>query len=158
MRGDRFLLAILIAVGVLVVVAVGLYYVRGGTGEYGLEDTPDGVLRNYILALEKGDYQRAYGYLYDEAGKPDFNHFRDAFLDGELNPSRAAVQIGDIRRSGDDVILAIVIMRGGSGPFGETHRESTNALMVQDEAGEWKIANLTYPFWGWDWYDSRRTP
>jgi hypothetical protein len=44
-RGDRFLLAILVAIGVLVVLAVVLFYTRGGTGDYGLEDTPEGVLR-----------------------------------------------------------------------------------------------------------------
>ena len=158
MRGDRFLLAILIAIGALVVVAVGLFYTRGGTGDYGIEDSPEGVLRNYVLALEKGDYQRAYGYLFDAPEKPDFNQFRDVFLNGELNTSHAAVQIGETRESGDDVILAVVILHGSSGPFGDTHRESTNALMVQNEAAEWKIANLSYPFWGWDWYSSRRTP
>ena len=71
MRGDRFLLAILIAIGVLVVLAVVLFYTQGGINDYGLEDTPQGVLRNYILALEKGDYQRAYSYLHDAQGKPD---------------------------------------------------------------------------------------
>jgi hypothetical protein len=157
-RGDRFLLAILIAIGVLVVVAIGLFYTRGGTGDYGLEDSPEGVLHNYILALEKGDYQRAYGYLHDAPGKPEFNQFRGAFLNGELSTSLAAVQIGETRKSGDDVILALVVIHGGSGPFGDSQRESTHALLVQGEAGEWKIANLSYPYWGWDWYTSRQTP
>ena len=158
MRGDRFLLAILIAIGVLVVLAVGLFYTRGGTGDYGIEDSPESVLRNYVLALEKGDYQRAYGYLHDAPGKPDFDQFRGAFLNGELDTAHAALQIGESRSSGDDVILALFIIRGSSGPFGDTHREPTNALMVQNEAGDWKIANHAYPFWGWDWYSSRQTP
>lgn len=158
MRGDRFLLAILVAIGVLVVLAVVLFYTRGGTGDYGLEDTPEGVLRNYVLALEKGDYQRAYSYLHDTQGKPDFNQFRGAFLNGDLNPSTAAVQIGKARQSGDDVILALAIIHRSNGPFGDTSRQATNALMVLSETGEWKIANFAYPYWGWDWYSPPRTP
>jgi hypothetical protein len=157
-RGDRFLLAILIAIGVLVVVAIGLFYTRGGIDDYGSEDSPEGVLYNYVLALEKGDYQRAYSYLHDAPGKPEFNQFRRAFLNGDLDTSLAAVQIGQTRKSGDDIILALVIIHGSSGPFGESHREMTNALLVHGEAGEWKIANLSYPYWGWDWYTSRQTP
>jgi hypothetical protein len=157
-RGDRFLLAILIAIGVLVVLAIGLFYTRGGTDNYGLEDSPEGVLHNYVLALEKGDYQRAYGYLHDAPGKPEFNRFRGAFLKRELDTSLTAVQIGQTRKSGDDVILALVIIHGSNGPFRDSHRETTNALMAQSESGEWKIADLSYPYWGWDWYTSRQTP
>jgi hypothetical protein len=149
---DRFLLVILIAIGVLVVLAVGLFFIRGDTQDYGLEDVPQGVLRNYVLALEEEDYQRAYGYLQDADRKPDFDHFRQAFLTQQLNPSHTAMQIGEIKQSGDDVIVSVVVIRGSSGPFGNTSRESTSALLVKDESGNWKIANLPYPYWGWDWY------
>ena len=55
MLQDRFLLVILAAIGVLVVIAVGLFFVRGDAQDYGLEDTPDGVLHNSIVALEEED-------------------------------------------------------------------------------------------------------
>jgi hypothetical protein len=152
---DRFLLVILIAIGVLVVFAVGLFFIRGGTQDYGLEEVPQGVLRNYVLALEKEDYQRAYGYLQDADLKPDFDYFRQAFLTKQLNPSRSAMQIGETKQSGEDVIVSVVVIRGSSGPFGNASRESTSALLVKDENGDWKIANLPYPYWGWDWYTTR---
>lgn len=151
---DRFLLVILIGIGVLVVVAVGLFFVRGGTQEYSFENTPQSVLRNYIIALEKKDYQRAYGYLRDADGKPDFDRFREAFLTRQLVPSNAALQIGESRPSGDDVLVYVVVIRGSSGPFRNANRESINALVVKDEDGDWKIGSLSYPYWRWDWYNS----
>jgi len=151
---DRFLLAILIAIGVLVVVALALFFIRGDKQDYGLEDTPQGILRNYIVALEKEDYKRAYGYLQDADGKPDFDHFRQAFLTRQLNPSLTALQIGESKQSEEVVVVPVVVIRGSSGPFGNTYRESANALLVKDKSGDWKIANLPYPYWGWDWYNS----
>lgn len=153
---DRFLLVILIAIGVLVVLAVGLYFLRGDTQDYSLEDSPQGVLRNYVLALEKGDYQRAYGYLRDADRKPDYEEFRQAFLNKSLDPSGTVLQMGDAKGSGDEMILPVVVVYGSRGPFGSTFRESSNALLVKNQDGDWKIANLPYPYWGWDWYTSRQ--
>ena len=153
---DRFLLVILIAIGVLVVLAVGLYFIRGDTQDYGLEDSPQGVLRNYVLALEKGDYQRAYGYLRDTDRKPDYEEFRQAFLKKSLNPSGTVLQIGDTKASGDETILSVVVVYGSRGPFGSTFRESSNALLVKNQDGDWKIASLPYPYWEWDWYTNRQ--
>jgi hypothetical protein len=151
---DRFLLVILIGIGVLVVVAVSLFFIRGGTQEYSFENTPQSVLHNYIIALEKEDYQRAYGYLKDADGKPEFDRFREAFLTRQLIPSTAALQIGESRQSGDDVLVSVLVIRGSSGPFRNTNRESINVLVVKDEDGDWKIGSLSYPYWGWDWYTS----
>ena len=156
MTQDRFLLVILIAIGVLVVLAVGLFFIRGDTQDYSLEDSPQGVLRNYILALEKGDYQRAYSYLRDADRKPDYEEFRQAFLTKSLNPSGTALQIGGTKGSGDEMIFSVVVIQSSSGPFGSTSREPSNALLVKNEDGDWKIANLPYPYSGWDWYTDRQ--
>ncbi len=152
MKQDRFFLVILGAIGVLIVVAVGLFFARGGTTDYIAEDKPQDIIHNYIVALEKEDYQRAYGYLREAADKPDFDHFRQAFLTGQLNPTSTALQIGDSRQSGEDMLVSLVVIYGSRGPFGDIHRESSSALLVKGETGEWKIANLPYPYWGWDWY------
>ena len=154
MTQDRFLLAILIAIGVLVAVAVGLFFIREDKQDYGLEDTPQGVLRNYIIALEKDDYQRAYGYLQDADGKPDFDHFRQAFLTRQLDLSSTALQIGESRRSGEVVFVPVVVIHGSNEPFENPYRESTNAVLVKEDNGNWKIANLPYPYWRWNWFNS----
>ncbi len=155
MKQDRFLLGILIGIALLVVVAVGLFLARPDVQEYGPEDTPQDVVRNYVLALDKGDFLRAYGYLHEADWKPDYDQFRSAFLTRQLETSNTAIQIGEVRATDEDAVVDLVVIRGGSGPFGNVYRESTRALLEKDERGDWKIVNLPYPYWGWDWYISR---
>jgi hypothetical protein len=62
LASDRVLAGIVAAVVVLVAAAVVLTVIRPAA-EYQSEDTPAGVVFNYLLALQRGDYDRAYGYL-----------------------------------------------------------------------------------------------
>ncbi len=153
MARDRFLLIILLVIVALAALAVGLFFLRQGQQDYVSDDTPQGVVRNYVLALEKKDFQRAYGYLRDGQGKPDFGRFRQDFLVRQLDLSASAVRIGETQPSGDDVILAVEVIRSGGGPFSDVYRESNSAVLTQNEAGVWKIVSMPYPYWGYDWYN-----
>lgn len=152
MKQDRFLLAILIAIGALVIVALGLFFVRKGSQNYGPEDIPEGVVRNYVLALHKQDYARAYGYLKDGDGKPDIARFRQVFMTREMNISDVAVQIGDATLTGSEAIVDLTLLHASNGPFSDTYRETSRAIVVQNEAGQWKISDMPYPYWEADWY------
>ena len=59
---DKFLLAIVIGAVVLVGIAIGVTLLQPEP-DYLPEDTPEGVAHNYLLALDKGEYQRADSYL-----------------------------------------------------------------------------------------------
>lgn len=62
---DRFLAAILVAVFVIIVAAVVLVW-RSPTGialEYSAGGNPEDVVHNYIVAVTKGDVERAKSYL-----------------------------------------------------------------------------------------------
>ena len=54
-----------IAVGVVILVAALLISVvlRFESSPYRAEDTPEGVVHNYLQALQRKDYERAYSYL-----------------------------------------------------------------------------------------------
>lgn len=153
MREDRFLLGILAGIGLLVLVALGLFFMRQQDQAYGPEDTPEGVLRNYILALENEDYARAYAYLYEAPNKPDFDQFQRAFLNQRIDSSNSAVQIGEARYTNGEAILPLVIIHPGNGPFSEGYRETVNGQLKRNAAGEWKISSLPYPLWEWNWYE-----
>ena len=61
----RFLVISGVAIGVLVVVAVVLVLTVGGGSTTLLpEDTPEGVVQRFFLALEAEDYEEAYSYLH----------------------------------------------------------------------------------------------
>lgn len=153
MAKDRFLLIILLTIVALAGLAVALFFVRQGSQDYASDDTPQNVVRNYVLALEKKDFARAYAYLRQGAGKPDFERFRQDFIGRGLDISNVAVQIGETQPSVKDVIVSVVVIRSGGGPFWDVYRESNSALLVLDESGAWLIASMPYPYWGWDWYN-----
>jgi len=152
MRQDRFLIAILAAIAILVLAALGLFFVRQGSRTYLPEDRPEAVVSNYVLALEMEDYRRAYSYLEDGAGKPTFEAFRQAILLREVDTGRAALQIGEAHTEDGEAVVELTVIHTGSGPFADVYREPASALLVIDESGQWKIAMLPNPFWSWSWY------
>ncbi len=59
---DKFLIGIVAGIVLLIVVALVVTLTRPEP-RYQVEDTPEGVAHNYLLALQKEEYERAYGYL-----------------------------------------------------------------------------------------------
>ena len=60
MKQDRFLTGILIGIGVLVVVALAVFFSRKDAQTYVPDDTPEGVVYNYVLAVLNKDYEKAF--------------------------------------------------------------------------------------------------
>jgi len=56
-------MAIVAGVVILVVVVFVLTLTGANAPQYQAEDTPQGVVHNYLLALQRKDYKRAYSYL-----------------------------------------------------------------------------------------------
>jgi hypothetical protein len=156
MKNDRFLWALLIGVGLLVIAALALFFLRRNNLAYGLGDTPQGVVRNYALALQKLDYTRAYALLQDAEGKPDFERFQAFFLTRAADPSSVGLSIQGSTLTGDRAVIDLVVIYAGLGPFAGSDRSPSSALLVRDASGAWKIASLPYPFWGYDWYLSAK--
>ncbi len=59
---DRLLIAIVAGTALLVVCALVVVAVRPAPS-YQADDTPEGVVHNYLFALQQRDYLRAYRYL-----------------------------------------------------------------------------------------------
>ena len=57
MKQDKFLTGILIGIGVLIVIALGLFFTRQDKRDYVADDKPEGVVYNYVLAVVNKDYQ-----------------------------------------------------------------------------------------------------
>jgi hypothetical protein len=151
-KQDRFLLVVLLAIAGLVLLSLVLFFMRRGGQEYGLEDTPTGVIRNYVLALQKGDYQRAYAYLAEQQGKPDFERFQSDFLTLKRELSNVSVQLGSEEQTGEQALVLLTIIHPGNGPFGDVWREDASTLLARDGTGSWKITRMPFPFWGSSWY------
>ena len=152
MKRDNFLLGILIFIGLLVVAAVGLFFVRNQAPAYGPEDTPQGVLHNYAVALQLRDYERAYSYLLVAGNQPTLETFRQAFLSHQLDTSNSALQIGEVQtETNSEAWVSVTVQNGGSGPFNQGWSSNDTARLVKKNGG-WMISYLPFPYWGWDWY------
>jgi hypothetical protein len=151
MKQDRFLIAILAGIGLLVILALGLFFVRQKQVDYVAEDTPQGVMLNYVIALTKGSYERAYGYLADMDYKPTLEQFRQPFFNKMLNITGSSLQIGDAQVNGDQAVVNVMIINAGNGPFESMYRNQLTATLLR-QGGVWKISNGPYPYWNWDWY------
>jgi len=152
MKQDRFLTGILIGIGVLIVVALAVFFTRKDTQVYVSEDTPEGIVHNYVLAVLNKDYQKAYGYLADLEYKPHYEEFRRAFLNREVNPEGQAVDIGESTITGDEAVVDLALIYNSSDPFSTGYRNVQSASLVKQN-GAWKLTSMPqYNFWGYNWY------
>ena len=77
MKDDKFLIGIIIGIVLLIVIALATVLARKPEAEdYVVDTTPDGVVHNYFLAIQRKDFERAYNYLADDLkSKPDLDEF-----------------------------------------------------------------------------------
>jgi hypothetical protein len=140
MKGiDKFLLAIVAGVVVLVGVVLVLAVLRPNRPSYQPDDTPEGVAHNYLLALQLEEYERAYSYLSPSLPgyPPDAGTFEH-----DVQNNRWSFGYGD-----DDVSLAIeaVNINGDRAKVvvRETrfYRGDTFDMTLRPKEGTWKVSD-----------------
>ena len=152
MKQDRFLTGILIGIGLLVVVALAVFFTRKDTQTYISDETPEGVVHNYVVAVLNKEYEKAYSYLADLDNKPTYEEFRDSFLKGMVNPNNSGVDIGQSDITGDDATVEVTLVYNPSDPFSTGYRDTQRAILVKQN-GIWKISSMPqYNFWDYNWY------
>jgi hypothetical protein len=152
MKQDRFLTGILVGIAVLVVIALLVFFIRNDTQSYISEDAPEGIVHNYVLAVLNNDYEKAYGYLADLDNKPTFEQFRNAFIQGTVNPNNSAVDVGLSEISDDTATVEVAMIYNPSDPFSTGYRDVQRAILVQRN-GAWKLSSMPcYYFWDCSWY------
>ena len=152
MRQDRFLTGILVGIAALVVIALLVFFLRQNSQSYISEDSPEGVVHNYVLAVLDNDYEKAYGYLADLENKPTYEQFRDAFLKGMVNPNNSAVDIGQSDVNDDTASVEVALIYSPSDPFSTGYRDVQRAILVR-QGGAWKLSSMPgYYFWDYNWY------
>lgn len=157
MKQDRFLIGILIGIVVLVVISLGLFFTRKDSENYIADDTPEGVVHNYVVAIHKSDYEKAYGYLADKDNKPTFTNFRQAFIINRVSPNNVGLEIGTADIRGEDATVSLSTIYNASDPFSNGYRNSEVALLTR-QAGQWKLEQMPFNFWAYDWYQPTSMP
>ena len=152
MKQDRFLIGILVGIAVLVIIALAVFFSRRGTQIYISEETPEGVVHNYVLAVLNKDYEKAYSYLADLQNKPTYDQFREAFLKGAVNPNNSALDVGKSEINGDTASVEVAMIYSPSDPFSTGYRDVQRAILVKQSSG-WKLTSMPYYYlWDGNWY------
>jgi hypothetical protein len=142
---NRLLIAIVIGAVVLVVIAIGVTLLQPEP-DYLPEDTPEGVAHNYLFALEKGEYQRAYSYL--SPNLPGYPLSLEIFTESiEDNSYRfrldrdTTLRVDSVDSDGDKASVTIIenIFYSG-GILGSNEYSDSFKMKLQLEDGEWKIS------------------
>lgn len=145
---DQFLYGILIGIGVLVIGALILFFIRRGQVTYGNDTTPAGALQNYFLAVQRRDYQRAYDYLVEGAGKPAYSSFQQQFLTHQNDLiNNTAVEVGKVTMDEltQQAFVEVTLITSSGDLFGSSYSRQETAVMVRQN-GAWKVQQAPYPY------------
>ena len=149
---SRWLVAIAAVVAALILVSVVVALINPrGAAETLSEDTPEGVVQRFILALEDQDYSLAHGYLSDQLkGSCTVEHVRDDaqwFVEESTDRRVALLEKEDL--SGGKMRVRVRVTEVNvSPPFGVNENSYQERYILVQEAGEWRFAELPWPI---DW-------
>jgi hypothetical protein len=145
-RSDKFLIGIVAGIALLVVVAFVVALLRPPPA-YRAEDTPEGIAHNYLLALQQGDYDRAYGYL--SPGIPGYPSSVEAFIYDisdnswqfrELETGSVSITVETARVADNRATVSVretQFYRGGI--FESSQRTQRFNMQLRQEEGIWRI-------------------
>ena len=156
---DRFLLAIIAGVVVLVVAALALALTRTPQG-YLPDTTPDGVAHNYLLAIKQHDSARAYSYVSpDLSGYPptvdDFVADIDSHYSWAFNRDSATISVGDQRITGDRAVVTVSETHfDSSGLFNSGQYSTSFSMTLRRQGDAWKLISAEL-YWASCWNQSR---
>ncbi|HEY73428.1 MAG TPA: hypothetical protein G4N99_09170 [Thermoflexia bacterium] len=148
---DKFLVGIVAGIILLVVAAFIITLTRPDPA-YQAEDTPKGIAHNYLLALQKEDFERAYSYLsptldgYPDSAEAFVEQVKDsswrfrvdvdttlAVESARITNNRATVDVREARFYESDL-------------FDPGQRTTIFEIELQLDDGEWKIVDADYYF------------
>lgn len=157
MKQDRVLSIIGVFLVVLVIASIALFFYKQSSSDYGPDDSPDGVVRNYIIALQRSDYTRAYSYLAEDEDKPTYEDFRDYIIYWAYGLENVGVQILDTRVSRGEAIVDLSLLHGGGGLMRDIWRQGGSAILI-DQDGQWRLIKMPTPFFQWEWFGNDNYP
>jgi hypothetical protein len=157
MKGsDRFLLAIVAGIVVLVLAAFVVVAVRPKPG-YQPDDTPQGVVNNYIFALNQVDYAHAYTYL--DPGLRGYPRDVDAFTHdiqqyGYFGTGDSVtLEVQDTQLTGQRATVTVLkTVFYQSGLLDSSQYSNSFQFRLALDEGAWHITDGD-DYWVWCWND-----
>lgn len=160
MKNDRFLNGLIAGIGVLILVAMVLFFIRQQQAEYRPGNEPYDVVHNYILSVMRGEHERAYQYLGEGVEKPSLTQFQQELSRQANEINRVNVTIGDVFMEGATASVQLNIRQSYERQILPNPARYAEFAQLKMENGEWKLISMPYPLWSWNWYfeDAKSIP
>ena len=142
---DRVLLGIVLGAVLLAGSAFALVLLKPEP-TYLAEDTPEGVVHNYLLALQREDYSRAYGYVspnlsgYLRSAQQFEQEVEDSYQFQGINEGSFSIATAAVEGTQATVEIRETIFYGG-GLFDSGQYINTFKVDLTHVGGEWKITD-----------------
>jgi hypothetical protein len=146
----RWLIIFTSVIGVLVIATVALVlFTKGNEVALLPEDTPQGIVQRYLMAVQEKDYPKAYSYLSFTPTQKDTEY--DDWIKFGL-PVNSSVTwkatLGKIMQNSENATVEVTIdtFRPG-GPFEDTQYNQQIIFQLVRVNGSWFITSPTYLYW-----------
>ncbi len=151
---DRFLVGIIGGSVLLIVIAMVIVLTRAAP-EYRAGNEPADVVFNYLLAIQRGDYERAYSFLSPTLpGYPQsVQEMRSQLPPADATNEDISFTIIRSQTEGDTAMVEVretIVYR--SGLFGSNTATSVFIVGLQRRDGAWRLISCTnWRMWSWCW-------
>jgi hypothetical protein len=147
---DRLLTLFAGAIGLLAVLTLLLFLYIGNKPVVLLPDnSPEGVVQRYLVAIDNGDYPLAFNYLgLPLDGTTTYDTWRQSFSFPANRPAYKAT-LSQGRVTGDEAAVGIVIdvFRSGGGLFNNPVNSNSVEFLLTQINGVWKIFSPRDIWW-----------
>jgi hypothetical protein len=148
---NRWLIIFAIVIGILVIATVSLVLlIKGNEVTLLPEDTPQGIVQRYLIAVQEKDYPVAYNYLYFDSSQKNqtYNDWLSMVMPQASNQVTWKASLGKTTQNGNNASVEVIIdtVRPG-GPFGNPTSSQQILFQLSKIDGKWLIASPTYIYW-----------
>jgi hypothetical protein len=150
---SRTLIGFGTAIAVLIIVTIILVLTLGkGNAPLLSENTPQGVVQRYLVAVQEKNYPVAYAYLSPQDPKNLNNPAQtyDNWLISAQNNTNTTwkASLGTVTTTGDSatVIVMIDVFRAG-GPFANPVNSHNTTFILKQSGSNWLIISPTDLYW-----------
>lgn len=148
-KTDRFLLGILVGIGVIVLLAfLSLFALRQPSAQLPV-DSPSGTVQRFLTNLGQQQYDKAYELL---SNNMTYKPSREEFINYNLNQSSylrpVQVQFLSEKIEGDSATVNVSITEyiGSGGPFNVNENTFQTSFGLNRENGTWLIFSAPYNY------------
>ncbi len=149
---NRWLIAFVAGVAVLVIATVVLVLTARPGASLLPENTPEGVVQRFLMAVQDNNYEKAYGYLSltdDKGIKISYDQWlaTKPYPYGS-SPSSWKATLGKTTITGERVNVEVTVdVFRPSGPFGNAVQSQQVLFQLTRSGGSWLITSPPYLYW-----------